>query len=78
MTLTPAGVLAARRAPEVPGQLDLFAVDPAPSVPAECERPETCTDYDPCQTCLSEALGAGLAPAADAAPSNTAPERTDR
>lgn len=72
MTLTPAAVISARRAPEVPGQLDLFAVDPAPSGPAGCEHPETCTDYDPCRACLAEARGAGLAPTTDT------PERADR
>lgn len=78
MNLTPAAVIAAHRAPAIPGQLDLFAVDPAPAVPAECERPDTCTDYDPCQTCLAEALGAGLAPAGAADLSNTDPEGTNR
>lgn len=78
MTLTPAAVLAARRASQVPGQLDLFATEPTPAGPPVCERPDTCTDYDPCQTCLSEALGAGLAPAGTAAPSNTDPEGTNR
>lgn len=70
MSLTPAAVIAARPAPDVPGQLGLFSVGPAPAAPAECQSPD-CTDYDPCRACLAEALAAGLT-------STTDPEGTNR
>lgn len=71
MSLTPASVLSARQAPEVPGQLDLFAVGPAPAAPAACQSPDSCTDYDPCPPCLAVARAAGLTPTTD-------PEGTNR